>query len=169
MLPPWTAIGEIVVIYAALLTADWLHPGLELSDIRPHPFWFPVLLLSLQYGTVSGLLSAMIAIALLALGGFREQTPSETYFTYLLTISPGTVYSTTGAALRILLTDRARRAKRFSLPGMSYDDTAALSELRAVLAMYGGDLPVVGVIQPALIGSDRGFVDPLYTYTSVIA
>lgn len=86
MLPPWTAIGEIVVIYAALLTADWLHPGLELSDIRPHPFWFPVLLLSLQYGTVSGLLSAMIAIALLALGGFREQTPSETYFTYLLTI-----------------------------------------------------------------------------------
>lgn len=84
--------------------------------------------------------------------------------TYLIT-TYGTTDAATGRALRILLTDRARRSKRFSLPGMSYDDTAALAEIRALVSMYGGDMPVVGVIMPAAIGSDRAFVDP-YTSTS---
>lgn len=86
ILPPLTALLEIVVLFAILLLADWLHPGIELSDIRPHPFWIPVLLLSLQYGTVSGLIAAAVAIGLTAGSGFPEQGSSETYFSYLLKI-----------------------------------------------------------------------------------
>jgi len=86
VLPPLAALFEIAVLYSILMLGDWLHPGVELSDIRPHPFWIPVLLLSLQYGTVSGLIAAAAAIGLTASSGFPEQGPSETYFTYLLKI-----------------------------------------------------------------------------------
>lgn len=86
VLPPLAAVVEIAVLFAALTLGDWLHPGIELADIRPHPFWIPVLLLSVQYGTVSGLIAAGVAIALTVSGGFPEQGTSETYFTYLLKI-----------------------------------------------------------------------------------
>jgi hypothetical protein len=86
VLPPLAALIEIVVLFVLLNAADWLHPGIELADIRPHPYWLPVLLLSLQYGTISGLLAAGVAIALAATAGFPEQTSQETYFAYLLKI-----------------------------------------------------------------------------------
>ena len=86
VLPPLTALLEIAILFGLMIGADWLHPGIELADIRPHPFWVPVLLLSLQYGTVSGLLAASVAIALTALNGFPEQSTSETYFAYFLKI-----------------------------------------------------------------------------------
>jgi polysaccharide biosynthesis protein PelD len=86
VLPPITALVEIAVLFSVLLGAEWLYPGIELFDIRPHPFWVPVLLLSLQYGTVSGLLAASVAIALRAWAGFPEQSGSESYFTYLVKI-----------------------------------------------------------------------------------
>ncbi len=86
VLPPLSALLEIAIIFGVIVGADWLHPGIDITDIRPHPFWVPVLLLSLQYGTVSGLLAASVAIALTALNGFAEQSTSETYFAYFLKI-----------------------------------------------------------------------------------
>jgi polysaccharide biosynthesis protein PelD len=86
VLPPPLALLEIAVLFAVLVLIDWLFPAMELADFRPHPFWLPVLLLSLQYGTVSGLVAASVAILLRAGTGFPEQGPSETYFTYLLKI-----------------------------------------------------------------------------------
>jgi hypothetical protein len=86
VLPPLIALTEIAVLFCVLVLADALYPGLELFDVRPHPFWIPVLLLSLQYGTASGLLAAVVAIGLRAWAGFPEQTGTETYFTYLVKI-----------------------------------------------------------------------------------
>ena len=86
VLPPLAALIEIAVLFGALVLGDWLHPGVELADIRPHPFWIPVLLLSVQYGTVSGLIAAAVAIGLTVTTGFPEQGTSETYFNYLLKI-----------------------------------------------------------------------------------
>ena len=86
VLPRFAALVEIAVLYLGLLAIDWLQPGIDLFDFRPHPFWLPVLLLSLQYGTVSGLLAAAIAIALTAGAGFPEQNPAQTYFSYLIKI-----------------------------------------------------------------------------------
>jgi polysaccharide biosynthesis protein PelD len=86
LLPPAIALLEITVLFACILGADWLYQGVDLADIRPHPYWLPVLLLSLQYGTVSGLLAAAVAIGLTALGGFPEQSSGETYFAYFIKI-----------------------------------------------------------------------------------
>ncbi|MEQ1612272.1 MAG: hypothetical protein ABL904_05935 [Hyphomicrobiaceae bacterium] len=86
VLPPLAAFLEIAVLYSALVLGDWFHPGIELAEIRPHPFWVPVLLLSVQYGTISGLVAAGVAIALTVGTGFPEQSTSETYFNYLLKV-----------------------------------------------------------------------------------
>ncbi len=86
VLPPFSALIEIIVLFGLIAGADWLHPGIDIADIRPHPFWAPVLLLSLQYGTASGLLAAGVAIAITAFNGFPEQSTSETYFAYFLKI-----------------------------------------------------------------------------------
>lgn len=86
VLPPLAALAEIVVLFGGLLALDWLQPALELLEFRPHPFWLPVLLVSLQYGTVGGLLTAAVAIALTVGAGFPEQNPAQTYFAYLIKI-----------------------------------------------------------------------------------
>jgi hypothetical protein len=85
VLPPPTALLEIAVLFGLIIGLGWLT-GQDLADLRPHPFWVPVLLLSLQYGTVSGLLAAGIATAFTGLGQLPEQVVGETYFVYFLRI-----------------------------------------------------------------------------------
>ena len=85
VLPPAAALIEIAVLFGLIIGLGWLT-GQDLADFRPHPFWVPVLLLSLQYGTVSGLLAAGIATAFTAFGQLPEQVVGETYFVYFLRI-----------------------------------------------------------------------------------
>ena len=85
VLPPPAALVEIAVLFALIIGLGWLT-GQDLADFRPHPFWVPVLLLSLQYGTVSGLLAAGIATAFTGFGQLPEQVVGETYFVYFLRI-----------------------------------------------------------------------------------
>jgi hypothetical protein len=85
VLPPAAALVEIAVLFCLIIGLGWLT-GQDISDMRPHPFWVPVLLLSLQYGTVSGLLAAGIATLFTAFGQLPEQTVGETYFVYFLRI-----------------------------------------------------------------------------------
>lgn len=86
VLPPWGAIGEIAAFVLAILALEWFAPAFDLNAVQPHPCWLPVLLLSLQYGTVSGMLAAFISIAIYAIGGFPEQDVGENHFAYLLRI-----------------------------------------------------------------------------------
>lgn len=86
VLPPFAAVMEIVLAFSAIVAFGWVVPTVDVYEIRPHPFWIPVLLLSLQYGTVSGLLAATVAIALTTLNGFPEQSTSDSFFTYFLKI-----------------------------------------------------------------------------------
>lgn len=86
VLPPRSALIELVVIVLAIAGVDWLLPNQDLSDIGPNPYWLPVLLMSLQYGTVSGLLAAGVGIAMTMLPGVPEQGVGENHFAYLLRI-----------------------------------------------------------------------------------
>ena len=67
----------------------------------------------------------------------------------------------TVACIRALLADRGRRAKRFSMQGLSLDDTAQIQALRELLALYGGDLPSVAIVMPDLLPMDQGFDEPV--------
>lgn len=72
----------------------------------------------------------------------------------------GSVDAATGLGARALLASKTLRSKKFSLPGMSYDDTATVAELRALVEMYGAGTSAVGVVMPALHPYDSGFVEP---------
>jgi polysaccharide biosynthesis protein PelD len=87
VLPPVTAIVELAVIVAVLLLVDAIWPALEINNLQPSPYWIPVLLLSLQYGTPSGSLAAIVAIiAYFALVTLPEQGVVENEFAYRLHI-----------------------------------------------------------------------------------
>ena len=87
VLPPRNAYLELAVFFAPILLIEYLDPTLlSLANLQPHPFWLPVLLLSLQYGTVSGLMAACVAMAVSVYFGFPEQEIGENHFNYLLRI-----------------------------------------------------------------------------------
>lgn len=86
VLPPRSAVIELAAIVAAIVAIDWLLPDQGLSDIGPSPYWLPVLLMSLHYGTVSGLLAAGVGIAMTLLPGIPEQGVGENHFAFLLRI-----------------------------------------------------------------------------------
>jgi hypothetical protein len=87
ILPPVTALIELTVIVGLLLLVDAIWPALDINNLQPSPYWIPVLLLSLQYGTPSGSLAAILAIAVyFAFVTLPEQGVGENEFTYRLHI-----------------------------------------------------------------------------------
>lgn len=73
----------------------------------------------------------------------------------------GDAAGATVACLRALLADRGRRAKSFSMQGLSLSDTAQIQAIRDLIRVYGGDLPFVAVVMPGLLPMDQGFDEPV--------
>lgn len=87
ILPPLSAVVELVAIVALLLIVDWIWPALDINNIQPSPYWLPVLLLTLQYGTASGTLAVIVAIiAYFSFVTLPEQGVGENEFAYRLRI-----------------------------------------------------------------------------------
>ena len=86
VLPPAFAIAEMAVLVTLILLEYFWEPFPDLTRINPHPYWIAVLLLSLQYGTVSGLIAASIAIIGTVLIGMPEPDIEERYFNYLIRV-----------------------------------------------------------------------------------
>ena len=87
VLPPLTAVIEILLLVVVPGLLDLLVPSFpSLNETQPHFFWLPVLLLTLQYGSASGLLAAGSAILLSSFLGWPEQEIGENHFSYLLRI-----------------------------------------------------------------------------------
>lgn len=87
LLPPKIAMAELLAFFFFVFALEWGWQSFpDLNDLQPHPFWLPVLLLSLQYGTVSGLLAAGAAILTTAVFGWPEQDIGENHFNYLIRI-----------------------------------------------------------------------------------
>lgn len=87
VLPPVAALLEILLLVVVPGLLDFYVPAFPtLNDLHPHFYWLPVVLLSVQYGSLSGLLAAGTAILLAALLGWPEQDIGENHFTYLLRI-----------------------------------------------------------------------------------
>jgi len=78
---------------------------------------------------------------------------------YFLT-KGGSVDGGAREGINVLRMDRARRARKFTVPGMSYDDSAALAALDRLAADLGANMPSIGITFPALQPFDSGFVTP---------
>lgn len=86
VLPPRFAVLEMSLL-VVLIVLEYLWEGFpSLTRFNPHPYWIAVLLLSLQYGTVSGLVTASIAIIGTVLIGMPEPDIEERYFNYLIRV-----------------------------------------------------------------------------------
>lgn len=86
LLPPGFALVEMLVL-VGLVMAEYIWEGFpSLTRMNPHPYWIAILLLSLQYGTVSGLIAAGIAIIGTVLIGMPEPDIEERYFNYLIRV-----------------------------------------------------------------------------------
>ncbi len=86
VLPPPAALLEIVVLCGGILLVDWLFTSIDVSELQPNPYWVPVLLLSLQYGAVSGMIAAAFASIATIYSGFPEQGVGENYFVYFMRV-----------------------------------------------------------------------------------
>ncbi|WP_431859078.1 GAF domain-containing protein [Azospirillum sp.] len=81
------ALVELVLFFGAALAVDALLGGTRFGGVQPHPFWVPVLLLAVQYGTGEGVLAAIAATLALRLGNMPEQLISQDFYQYLYAVS----------------------------------------------------------------------------------
>ena len=86
LLLPIYAVLELALFVLGVLAVSWVYPTFDLRQIEPNPCWLAVLLLSVQYGAVSGLLAAGVSIALSLYFGFPEQDVGENLFVHLIRV-----------------------------------------------------------------------------------
>jgi hypothetical protein len=136
VLPPLAAVIEVIVLVVVPGLLDLFVPAFpSLNETQPHFYWLPVLLLTLQYGSASGLLAAGTAIVLSNLLGWPEQEIGENHFSYLLRIwLQPVLWLATGVILGQL---RLRQIERKQALGQA---VAELSAQRQSLADHAQSL-----------------------------
>lgn len=79
---------ELVVFFAAALVLDAFinEPAIRFSDVSPHPFWIPVLLCSVYYGTKEGWLATFMASVVLLWDNVPTLSFGQEYYDYLFLI-----------------------------------------------------------------------------------
>ncbi len=78
---PWAF--ELFFLFSLLLLLEFVLPGsVRLASMTPHPFWLPVILLSVQYGTGGGLAAALTAIGISWVIGWPDQAGGEDFYDY---------------------------------------------------------------------------------------
>ena len=82
-----SAILEILLFLGAALIVDQIFfDGTRFRSAQQNPFWIPVLLVAVQYGTNAGLLAAAAATAALLIGNVPPQSVSEDRFAWLFEV-----------------------------------------------------------------------------------
>jgi len=83
-----SALIEISIFFTVLLLVNFFFGNFDrFINISPHPFWIIVILVSVQYGTNEGLLTAIIASFVLLLFNLPKQTIDQNIYDYLLFVS----------------------------------------------------------------------------------
>ncbi len=81
------AIAEALGMLIILTLLDLLvFDGNRFWDVNPHPFWIPVLLIAVQYGTNEALLAALLATLFYLVGNIPGAAEGVDHFDHLYTI-----------------------------------------------------------------------------------
>jgi len=82
-----SALIEIALFLVIALALDaTVLDGDRMWNVRPHPFWFIVILVSVQYGANEGLLAAVLASVALIAGNLPEQAFGQDLYDYWIGI-----------------------------------------------------------------------------------
>lgn len=77
------ALAEMSLFFAIFLAWDlFFGLGDRMVDNITHPFWVIILLMSVQYGTIEGLVAVFLSTVVIYLFNFPEQYIDESYFEY---------------------------------------------------------------------------------------
>lgn len=83
-----SAIFEtLVFLTVIILLSHWLGKGDRFIGVSPHPFWIPLLLIVVQYGTVAGLVCAAMCTFTLLFLNMPAMTFDENIYGYFLRVS----------------------------------------------------------------------------------
>ncbi|MDP3532480.1 MAG: GAF domain-containing protein [Alphaproteobacteria bacterium] len=78
---------ELFAFYFLLEVIDFtFFEGKRFWGVSPHPFWLPILIMTMQYGTNVGLLTATISAVILLLGNLPAQAMSQDLYAYIANI-----------------------------------------------------------------------------------
>lgn len=78
-----SALVEIGLFLAAAVVIDQVFfDGHRFVEVRPHPFWFIVVLIAVQYGANEGLLAAAASTAVLLVGNLPAPTFGQDVYDY---------------------------------------------------------------------------------------
>ncbi len=107
--------AEFVVLFGVLLLADrLLAGGTAFAGIQPNPYWLPVLIMALAYGTEAGLLAAFLASAIWLTRVQGALAPGD-YLDRLLQLSlTPLLWFLVAALVGEVTTLRARRTERLT-------------------------------------------------------
>ena len=82
------AIGEAFLMLLALTIVDAIFfSGNRFININPHPFWIPVLLVAVQYGTAEGLMAALMATLFFLIGNIPVEPEGVDHYDYLYSVA----------------------------------------------------------------------------------
>lgn len=84
-----SAVLEMGLFFLVMLTLNLVGiDGHRFWDVEPHPYWIIVLLMSVRYGTAEGVIAAIVASAVLLLGGdVPQQQLDEDMYAYMFQLS----------------------------------------------------------------------------------
>ncbi len=78
-----SALVETIAFIAIVLIVDYLFAAADrFQGLNPHPFWIIVLLVTVQYGTVEGIVAAIFSTIALYVGNIPEIQFNESLFQY---------------------------------------------------------------------------------------
>jgi len=81
------AILEALAYICTVIVCSYIFSdGTRFIGASFHPFWFIVLLITVQYGPTEGLLTALLATIFLLVGNMPEQSFSETMYGYVIRV-----------------------------------------------------------------------------------
>lgn len=80
-----SALFETLIFLIGVCLLNYLFgSGTRFIDTCYHPFWIIILLVTVQYGTVEGLIAVILSTLFLYVGNVPKQLPDEDYFAYQL-------------------------------------------------------------------------------------
>ncbi|MGA1799400.1 hypothetical protein VH567_11545 [Sphingomonas sp. 4RDLI-65] len=127
---------EMTTAFVALAALDWwLTGGTGFAQIQPNPYWLPVLVMALAYGTGPGVLAAAIASALW-LVHVHEDAGARDYLDYLfhLSVQPLLWFVTAGAVGEVTILRTTRQDRLETRGRVATRNLARLTEAFATLS-----------------------------------
>ncbi|CAO3409320.1 GAF domain-containing protein [Azospirillum largimobile] len=127
------ALLELALFFGVALGLDvWFGSGLRFEGVQPHPFWIPVLLLAIQYGTNEGVLAALAASVALRLGNVPDAGITQDLYDHLFTLTREPILWLVAAVLFGELRMRQLREREELRAGLN----AARQEAEAIARSY---------------------------------